>query len=61
MIKYLGKQKNNQGDSVFVFLINGLQKEVKQFALKQFPGCYEALPSSVKSQIQSDRSWLSKI
>ncbi|RJG21393.1 hypothetical protein [Massilia cavernae] len=61
MIRYVGKQKNAEGATVYVFLINGLQKEVRESALKQHPGCYDALPASAKAQIAANRQWLSKL
>lgn len=61
MIRYVGTQKNPEGITVYVFLINGLQKEVRESALKQHPGCYEALPASAKAKIAADRNWMSKL
>jgi hypothetical protein len=61
MIRYIGTQKNIEGATVYVFVVNGLQKEVRENALKQHPGCYEALPASAKAQIAANRSWLSKL
>jgi hypothetical protein len=61
MIRYVGTQKNPEGMTVYVFLINGLQKEVRESALKQHPGCYEALPASAKAKIAADRNWMSKL
>eukprot|EP01032_Pedospumella_encystans_P022491 gene22491-25485_t len=40
MIKYIGTRKTSEGGTLYVFLINGLQKEVRESALKQYPGCY---------------------
>jgi hypothetical protein len=61
MIRYMGTRKNMEGATVYVFVINGLQKEVRESALKQHPGCYEALPASAKAKIAADRSWMSKL
>lgn len=61
MIRYMGTRKNDEGASVYVFLVNGMQKEVREHALKQHPGCFEALPASVKAQIAANRAWLSKL
>ena len=61
MIRYLGTRNNAEGAAVSVFLVNGLEKEVREHALKQHPGCYEALPSSVKAKIAANRAWLSKL
>jgi hypothetical protein len=61
VIRYLGTRKNAEGVSVYVFIVNGLEKEVREAALKQHPGCYEALPASVKAQIAANRAWLSRL
>jgi len=61
MIKYLGTKKNAQGTTLYVFLINGLQKEIRESALKQYPGCYEALPAAAKAQISANRAWMQKL
>jgi len=61
VIRYLGTRKNAEGAPVYVFIVNGLEKEVREHSLKQHPGCYEALPASVKSQIAANRAWLSKL
>jgi hypothetical protein len=57
----MGTRKNEQGAELYVFLVNGMQKEVREHALKQHPGCYEALPASVKARIAANRAWLSKL
>ena len=61
MIRYMGTRKNGEGATVYVFVVNGLQKEVRENALKQHPGCFEALPAATKAQIAANRSWLSKM
>lgn len=61
MIKYLGTRKSDQGAILYVFLINGLEKAIRESALKQHPGCYEALPAKAKAQIGAHREWISKI
>lgn len=61
MIRYMGTRKTGEGAAVYVFLVNGMQKEVREHALKQHPGCYEALPATVKAQIAANRAWLSKL
>jgi hypothetical protein len=61
VIRYLGTRKNAEGAAVYVFIVNGLEKEVREHALKQHPGCYEALPASVKTKIAANRAWLSKL
>jgi hypothetical protein len=38
-----------------------MEKEVREGALKQHPGCYEALPAAVKAKIAANRAWLSKL
>ncbi|WP_256079898.1 hypothetical protein [Massilia sp. YIM B04103] len=61
MIKYIGKRTTDDGGTIYVFLINGLQKEIRESALKQYPGCYEALPASAKAQINANRTWMRKL
>lgn len=61
MIKYMGTKNTDDGSVLYVFLINGLQKEIRETALKQYPGCYEALPATAKARISANRSWLSKL
>lgn len=61
MIKYMGTRKSGEGVIVYVFVVNGLQKEVRENALKRHPGCYEALPEATKAKIAAHRQWLSKL
>ncbi len=61
MIKYVGTRKTDEGGTLYVFLINGQQKEVRESALKQYPGCYDALPAAAKAKINANRAWLSKL
>jgi hypothetical protein len=61
VIRYMGTRKNADGAAVYVFIVNGLEKEVREHALKQHPGCYEALPAAVKAKIAANRAWLSKL
>lgn len=61
MIRYMGTRNNDDGAAVYVFLVNGMQKEVREHALKQHPGCYEALPAAVKARIAANRAWLSRL
>ena len=61
MIKYMGTRKTDEGSVLYVFLINGLQKEIRESALKQYPGCFEALPATAKARISANRAWLSKL
>lgn len=61
MIRYMGTKKNMEGATVYLFVINGAQKEVRESNLKQYPGCYEALPSSAKAQIAANRSWMARL
>lgn len=61
VIRYMGTRKNADGASVYIFIVNGLEKEVREHALKQHPGCYEALPASVKAKIAANRAWLSRL
>jgi hypothetical protein len=57
----MGTSKNAEGATVYVFIVNGMQKEIREHALKQHPGCYDALPSAVKAKIAANRDWLSKL
>ena len=61
MIRYMGTRTNGEGAAVYVFIVNGMQKEVREHALKQHPGCFEALPAAVKARIAANRAWLSKL
>jgi len=61
MIRYMGTKKNMEGATVYVFVINGAQKEIRENALKQYPGCYDALPASAKAQITANRNWMAKL
>jgi hypothetical protein len=61
MIRYMGTRKNREGATVYVFVVNGLQKEVRESAFKQHPGCFEALPASTKAKISASRAWMSKL
>jgi hypothetical protein len=61
MIRYMGTKKNMEGVTVYVFLMNGQQKEVRESALKQHPGCFELLPASAKAKIEANRNWMSKL
>jgi hypothetical protein len=61
MIKYLGTRKNSEGATLYVFLINGQEKQVRESALKQYPGCYEALPESAKARILANRKWMQNL
>jgi hypothetical protein len=57
----MGTRKTDDGATVYVFIVNGLKKEVREMALKQHPGCYEALPAAAKAQIAANRAWMSKL
>lgn len=57
----MGTRNTAEGATVYVFIINGLHKEVRESALKQHPGCYEALPAAAKAQIAANRNWMSKL
>lgn len=61
MIRYVGTKKTDEGSVLYIFLINGLQKEIREGALKQYPGCYEALPATAKARISANRAWMSKL
>ena len=61
MIRYMGTRKTEDGATMYVFIVNGLKKEVREMALKQHPGCYEALPAATKAKIAANRAWMSKL
>ncbi len=61
MIKYVGTRKSSEGATVYVFVINGLHREVRESALKQHPGCYDALPATAKAEISQHRTWMAKL
>lgn len=61
MIRYMGTRSSPEGGTVYVFVVNGLQKEVRETALKQHPGCYDALPAATKAKIAAHRNWMSKL
>lgn len=61
MIRYMGTRRTEEGSVVYVFIVNGLKKEIREMALKQHPGCYEALPPSAKAKIAANRAWMSKL
>lgn len=61
MIKYMGTRNREDGSVLYVFIVNGLHKEIREGALKQHPGCYEALPATAKARISANRQWLSKV
>jgi len=60
VIRYMGTRTTGEG-AVYVFIVNGMQKEVREHALKQHPGCFEVLPAAVKARIVANRAWLSKL
>ena len=61
MIRYMGTRKNAEGATVYVFIVNGFKKEVRENAFKQHPGCFEALPASTRAKITANRAWMSKL
>lgn len=61
MIKYIGTKTTDDGMVLYLFLINGVQKEIRENSLKQYPGCYEALPATAKARINANRAWLQKL
>lgn len=61
MIRYIGKRTNEENATLYVFLINGMRKEIRETAFKQYPGTFEKLPKSVREQIEENRRWLSQI
>ena len=60
MIKYMGTKNKEDGSVLYVFVVNGLHKEIREGALKQHPGCYEALPATAKARVSANRQWLSR-
>ena len=60
MMRYLGTRKNEDGATLYIFTINGQQKEIREHDLKLHPGCFNLLPQAVKDQIAKNRQWLSK-
>jgi hypothetical protein len=60
VIRYMGTRKSPEGATLYCFVVNGQQKEIREFDLKLHPGCYAILPQSVKDQIAKNRAWLSK-
>lgn len=61
MIRYMGTRKNMEGATLYVFVVNGMKKEVRESAFKQYPGCFEALPASTQAKITASRDWISKL
>jgi hypothetical protein len=61
VIRYMGTRRNDEGSLLYVFIVNGLKKEIREMALKQHPGCYEALPATAKAKIAANRAWMSKL
>lgn len=61
MIRYMGTRKNDEGTLLYVFIVNGLKKEIREMALKQHPGCYDMLPPATKAKIAANRAWMSKL
>lgn len=61
VIRYMGTRKTEEGNTVYVFIVNGLKKEIREMALKQHPGCYEALPAAAKAKIAANRDWMSRL
>lgn len=61
MIRYMGTRKNDDGITVYVFIVNGLKREIREAALKQHPGCFELLPAATKAKIAANRAWMSKL
>lgn len=57
----MGTRKNDDGITVYVFIVNGLKREIREAALKQHPGCFELLPAAAKAKIAANRAWMSKL
>jgi hypothetical protein len=61
MIRYMGTKTTENNAKFFVFLVNGMRKEVRENDLRLHPGCYDTLPEDVKKQIAANRAWLAQI
>lgn len=57
----MGTRENSEGAAVCAFIVNGLEKEVREHALRQHYGCCEALPASARAKIAINRGGLSKL
>ncbi|WP_233410808.1 hypothetical protein [Rugamonas violacea] len=57
----MGTKTTDDGGVLYIFLVNGVPKEIRESALKQYPGCYEALPATAKARISANRAWMSKL
>jgi hypothetical protein len=57
----MGARTSEKGATLYVFVVNGLLKEVRETELKRHPGCYEVMPAEVKAAIVANRKWLSKL
>lgn len=60
MIKYIGKKQKSGSSNIYLFLINGLEKEVGEFAFRKYPECYRLLPQKIKEEIEANKKWLSR-
>jgi hypothetical protein len=61
MIRYLGTRTTPENKTLYLFLINGMRKEVRESAFRQYPGCFEALPLEVRKKIEDNRRWLAQL
>ena len=51
MVRYMGERRNADGETVYVFLVNGAEKSLRAADLHHYPDCYEVLPAPVKAHI----------
>lgn len=51
MVRYMGERINAAGETVYVFLVNGIEKTVREADLVHYPDCYDVLPAPVKAHI----------
>lgn len=51
MVKYMGERRDAGGELVYVFLVNGKEKAVRQADLRHYPDCLDVLPAPVKAHI----------
>lgn len=61
MIRYLGYRVTDDKIKYYIFLINGLRREVREHKLSQHPGCYKVLPQKIKDDIKKNRAWLAQV
>lgn len=55
MIKYMGTHTNADGVTLYAFLVNGVERELREEALTNVPGFYESLPAPLRAQLEAQR------